>query len=1023
MILNPLFMNRFLSFFICITLSYTSFSQANYFVTDPEKSFKEAKEYFIKDEYSLAYPLLKALMDKYPENTQSNHAYINQDVQYYYIVCGLNLEQSIAEDDAHRYIDAANNEPRQQMMSYHLAQYYFTKNDYARAIVFYERAGYDNLSNEEIADAKFELAYSYFNEKQFDKAEPLFNEIHQLPANKYYYDANYYYGYISYKNKDFAEALTSFKNVETRDKYKGLVPYYIAQIYYFEGNKEKALQYGSDALLRTDIYYRNDLNLLIGQLYFEKKQFAKALPLLAEYVSNSDKVSKEVMYELSYCYYDQNQVDKAIEGFKQLSNETDSMGQNSMYLLGDLYLRTNQKENARSAFQYSANNNSNRRQQEISRFNYAKLSYELGYQDVALKDMNRFLDLYPASEYATEAKEILIDLLARTNNYNDALKLYQSFDAPTASMKKVYLKILFGKATEFINDGRLAEADDLLTKIINDPNAGIVLPFANFWKGEVAYRLSKYDDVIKYMNAYLPEGGIQGEANPDAARYALGYAYLKNENYPFALADFKQVAPVVSSQSSAIKQDAYVRSADCYFMQKNYATAKKMYQNVIDNGLSQSDYSLYQMALISGISNPSDKIKLFNALAQRYPQSDLVAESYLQIANTYMAQEKFRDAIPYLNKVLDIKDASGQYPKVYLKLGLCNYNLNNNEDALRNYQKLVNLYPQSAEADEALDNLKNIYIESGRPNDYISFMQKSGKVISISEADSVTYAAAELQYNNNDCTGAINGFNNYLSKYAQGAYALDAAFNKSECYSKNKDWQNAVQGYDAVINAGSSKYAERAAFASARIYYFELKDYDKAKIAFGKLKNVATTPENQLEALRGLVRCFYQTKDYKQANDASKELLTKKGISTDDKAIANLVLGKSLQAESQCDQAIAAFRQVAAVNKSEWGAQARYEIANCYFILNQLPAAEKAGLEVIKVTGSYDYWVAKAYILLGDVYLQEKDYFNAKATYQSVAANATIPELKSEAQDKLQVATSAEQQQSKVEATAPATKN
>ncbi|MGH2564035.1 MAG: tetratricopeptide repeat protein, partial [Ginsengibacter sp.] len=555
-----------------------------YNITDPEKNFKEAKDFFIKDEYSLAYPLLKGLRDKYPENTESNHAYLNQDLEYYYIVCGLKLNQEVAEDEAHRFIDAANNEPRQQMMSYHLAKYYFTKNDFAKAAIFYERAGYDNLSNEEIADAKFELAYSYFNLKQFDKAKPLFNEIHQLPGNKYYYDANYYYGFISYRDRDYAEALSSFKKVEDRDKYKGLVPYYIAQIYYFEGRKDEAQLYGEQALSRNDIYYRNDLNLLVGQLYFEKKEFAKALPLLKEYVDNSDKVSKEVMYELSYCYYDGNQVQKAIEGFKQLSNEKDSLGQNSMYLLGDLYLRTNQKENARSAFQYSANNNSNRKQQEISRFNYAKLSYELGYQDIALSEMNKFLDLYPTSEYATEAKEILISLLANTNNYNDALALYASFGKPTPTMQRVYPKILFGRATEYINDGKISEADDLLTKIINDPNAGDVLPFANFWKGEIAYRQDRYDDVIKYMNAYLLAGGIQGEANADAARYTLGYAYLQTENYSLALANFKQVAPVISSQSPALKQDAYVRLADCYFMQKNYSTAKNMYQQVINNG-------------------------------------------------------------------------------------------------------------------------------------------------------------------------------------------------------------------------------------------------------------------------------------------------------------------------------------------------------------------------------------------------------------------------------------------------------
>jgi len=1005
-----------------VLLSCSCFAQPNYNITDPEKEFKEAKEYFVKDEFILAYPLLKALRDKYPENTQSSHAYLNQDLEYYYIVCGLKLDYSIAEDAAHRFIDAANNEPRQQMMSYHLARYYFVKSDFARAVVFYERAGYDNLSNDEIADAKFELAYSYFNLRQFDKSKPLFNEIHQLPGNKYYYDANYYFGYLSYVDRNFSEALTSFQKVADKDKYKGIVPYYIAQIYYFQGNKDRALSYGQAALARNDIFYRNDLDLLIGQLYFERKEFSKALPELKEYVDNSDKVSKEVMYELSYCYYDANQVDKAIEGFKQLSNEKDSMGQNSMYLLGDLYLRSNQKENARSAFQYSANNNSNRKQQEISRFNYAKLSYELGYQDVALSEMNKFLVAYPASENVTEAKEILINLLANTNNYNDALALYASFGKPTPGMKRVYPKLLFGKATENINDGKLAEADDLLSKILLDPDGGSAITYANFWKGEIAYRQGRYDEVIKYMNAYLLQGGRQGEATPDAAKYTLGYAYLENENYPLALSSFRQVAPVISSQSPPLNQDAYVREADCYFMQRNYNTAKSMYQNVINNGLPQSDYSLYQIALISGINNPVEKIKTFNSLVQRYPQSDLVPESYMQIANAFMVQEKFQDAIPYLLKILAIKEASGQYPKVYLKLGLADYNLNHNEEALSYYQKLVTLYPQSPEAEEALENMKNIYVEIGRPNDYVDFVQKAGKVISISEADSLTYASAELKYSNSDCTGAISAFSNYLLKYPQGAYLLEANFYKSECYSKSKDWPNALQGYTNVVNQGSSKYAEKSAFAAAHIYYFELQDYENSKLFFAKLRDLATTPDNQLEALRGLVRSYYQTKDYTQANAAAKELLTKKGISTDDKAVANLVLGKSLQASGQCDQAIAAFRDVAAVNKSAWGAEARYEIASCYLTLGQLAAAEKAGLEVIKVTGSYDNWVAKAYILLGDVYLQEKDYFNAKATYQSVANNATIPDLKKEAQDKLAIATDQEQQNSKVETQTPSAK-
>ncbi len=1008
-------MNRHFLLPVLLIISFTGFSQANHNVTDPERSYKEAKDFFIKEQYALAYPLLKELKQTYPENTASSHTYLNQDIEYYFIVCGLALDQPVAEEQAKGFIAVANNEPRQQIMSYHLAKFYFIRNDFANAVTYYERAGYDNLSNEEIANAKFELAYSYFNLKRYEQAKPLFNEIHQLPNNKYYYPANYYYGYISYRDKNYAEALKAFKLIENQEQYVGLVPYYIAEIYYFQGKKDEALRYGEEILKRGNSFYQKELNLLIGQIYFEKRNFAKALPLLEAYVNNTDKVSKEILYELSYSYYEANQVDKAIEGFKQLSNEQDSLGQNSMYLLGDLYIRTNQKANARNAFQYSANNNSNRKQQEISRFNYAKLSYELGYQDIALNSMKEFTDLYPASTYSTEAKEILVNILSNTNNFKDALALYESFDRPTPAMQKIYPRILYGTATELINDQQLRSADELLTKILRDPNAGRMLPYANFWKGEIAYRQGRYDEAINYATAYLQSAPItHGEASPVSAKYLLGYSYLKKENYSQALSNFQQVATNVSNRATPMEQDAYVRAADSYFMSRNYSSANSLYSNIINNALPQSDYALFQQAMIAGIKNSSEKIRILNTLSRQYPSSDLIADANMEIANTYMADEKFRDAIPYLNTLLSLPAANNLKPQTYLKLGLSYYNLNSNNEALSNYQKLISLYPQSAEAEEALDNIKNIYIEEGKPNEYVDFLRRSGKSISVTEADSLTFAAAEIKYNTGDCANAIAAFNNYLSRYPDGSFSLQANYFRSECYLKGKDFKNAVAGYAAVINKGNSKYAELSALNAARISYFELQDYPAAKTYFTRLREIAVTQENQLEALRGLVRSYYQTKDFGQANTAAQELLTKKGLSTDDRSVANLVLGKSLQANNQCEQALTAFKAVAAINKSAWGAEARYEIANCYYTSNNLAASEKAAMEVIKVTGSYDYWVAKAYILLGDVYMQQKDYFNAKATYQSVANNATISEIKSEAQQKLDKAVAEEKLNSKI---------
>ena len=88
---------------------------------------------------------------------------------------------------------------------------------------------------------------------------------------------------------------------------------------------------------------------------------------------------------------------------------------------------------------------------------------------------------------------------------------------------------------------------------------------------------------------------------------------------------------------------------------------------------------------------------------------------------------------------------------------------------------------------------------------------------------------------------------------------------------------------------------------------------------------------------------------------------------------------KHYEVNGQYDLAIANFKTVVQLNKAALAAEARYEIANCWFELNKLSDAEKAAFEVINKSGSYDYWVTKAYMLLGDVYFKQKDYFNAKA--------------------------------------------
>src|ERR1035438_4414583 len=289
-------MKRAILFGYIITITSSLVAQQTQFLNDPQATFKQAKEYYQKEYYSLAYPLFKQLESNMREADKSNQSLISQEVKYYTIVCALKQNETLAEQSANEFIDLENNNPRVEMMSFHLAEYYFRKRDYTSAVRLYEHVSLENLDNREIADLKFHEGYCYFTQQRFNLAKPLFNAIRQLPKDPNYPDANYYYGFISFNDKNYSEALNAFKVVEEAPSYEKVVPYYIANIYLLQNQKEKALQYAEAKLKKNNQYYDNEMRQMVGHGYYEEQDFAKALPYLEQYVKNAPKVSRTDLY-------------------------------------------------------------------------------------------------------------------------------------------------------------------------------------------------------------------------------------------------------------------------------------------------------------------------------------------------------------------------------------------------------------------------------------------------------------------------------------------------------------------------------------------------------------------------------------------------------------------------------------------------------------------------------------------------------------------------------------------------------
>ena len=101
-----------------------SFAQQTAFYKDPQEKFKEAKEYYQKEQYSLAYPLFKELQQASKETDYINDPLVTQEINYYTTVLALKQNEERAEAKAINFIELEKNNSRVQQMNYHLGEYY-----------------------------------------------------------------------------------------------------------------------------------------------------------------------------------------------------------------------------------------------------------------------------------------------------------------------------------------------------------------------------------------------------------------------------------------------------------------------------------------------------------------------------------------------------------------------------------------------------------------------------------------------------------------------------------------------------------------------------------------------------------------------------------------------------------------------------------------------------------------------------------------------------------------------------------
>jgi TolA-binding protein len=670
-------------------------------------------------------------------------------------------------------------------------------------------------------------------------------------------------------------------------------------------------------------------------------------------------------------------------------------------------LKVDDKNGAKNAFLLCATKSENLVQKEIALFNYGKLSAALKEYGNAITSLDKFIENYPSSTYLTEAKSLWVSSLALSNNYEQAYDAYNTIEQPSLDLLKLYPTILYGKATMYLNGGQVEKGFTLLYQLLHTPYNNKVLSATLFWMGELSYKMGRIQDATDYLEKFILAPIELGDISLLHARYTLGYCYLKSGAYQNALTNFSAIInAVTTSNADKFQKDAFVRVADCQMMLKLMKQSLASYQEIIDLGWSYMDYATLEKAiLLGGMNKPKDKLNILTNYDIKFPASSYLNEARMELADTYINQENFQEAIGPLAKITLDKNATSFYPQAFYKLGIVYFNLNKNEAALENLRELYTRYPKSVETDNAIEIIRNIFIEDQQPERFVQFMNEFGKPLSFNEQDSLIFRASVIKYEQNKYTDAAQGFTKYLTLFPSGKYQLDAANLVAEINYSQQHYDTAAIYFAKVADQAPNKFAERASLLAARLNYFNFKQYDLAEKYFSILNKIATQQENKTEATKGLLRCAYKAEKWVDAAKVATFILEDKLSATDDIEMANMALYHQSLLNTDTSSALLILNKLIKNYHSIVSAEAHYQLAELYLNQNKLALAEKTAFEMIKKQSAYEYWITKVYILLGDIYVAQKDNFNAIATYKSVAENASIEALKLVAAEKLKLLT------------------
>ncbi len=959
-----------------------------------QQYYQEGKTLFQEKAYSAAIAPLRAFLQKAEtEGSQPSHTGEVLEAEYMLACSAYEMRDGRSNEFLQNFLDNHPDTPHANRIYALMASNYFFAQDYDNALALFNASDLSLLADNERDDMTYRRAMCYLETGKVKEAAIWFETLKNT-SPRYETDCTYYLSYIRYTQQRYDEALNGFLALQDNDKYQALVPYYIAEIYLVKKQYDKAEIVAQNYL---SAYPGNEntaeMYRIIGSACYHMGKYHEAMQAFEQ---NGAATRRDARYMYGLASYHCGVYSQVPVLLSSVTQEKDALSQNAYLHMGLAYLKLAEKNKARMAFEQAAASDANRAIKEQASYNYALCIHETSYSAFgeSVTVFEKFLNDFPQSAYADKVSDYLVEVYMETRSYEAALKSINRIKSPNSAIQKAKVRILFQLGTQAFTNADFQKAIDYFGQSFQyaalfGQQGQREQGKAAYWRGESYYRLGQMqqaaDDFNRYLN-YNPDTSNEMYA---LAHYNLGYIAFHRKNYTGAESYFNRYTQLEKGQNPAALADAYNRLGDCCLHARRFDEATRYYTRAENMGTASGDYSYYQLALVAGLQKDyNGKITLLDRLAQKYPNSPYAINGLYEKGRSYVQNNQSTQAIATFRELLSKYPESPIARKAAAEIGLLYYQNEDYNRAIEAYKHVITQYPGSEEARLAMRDLKSIYVDANRVDEYAALAaQMPGQIrFEASEQDSLTYIAAEKVYMKGEIAPAKTSFERYIQSYPEGAFRLNAHYYLCLIGKEQKDDEAVLLHAGKLLEFPNSPYAEEALPMHAEIL-FNRQQYDLALADYKQLQARATTTEHRQLGATGVLRCGVLLKDDVETINAATALLSETKLAPELQNEALYYRAKAYLNQKAQQKATADLQILAKDTRTLYGAEAKYLLAQQLYDNGDYTAAEKEVLDFIEQSTPHAYWLARSFILLSDVYVAMDKKLDARQYLLSLQQN------------------------------------